>query len=160
MKNILSIIVNNSYGVLSHVAGLFARRGYNIDSLSVGETDSADKSVITLVANENEEVVLQIKKQLYKLIDVISVDHIPQQNSIQRELILVSINLLKQNRSQVVNLVQAYQAQILEMNINNVIILLNGSPTTISSFITIMKEFGIVKIARTGTIALSQLSSS
>ena len=159
MRSILSVLVNNSSGVLSHVAGLFARRGYNIDSLSVAETQDPSKSIITLVVNEEQNMLKQIKKQLYKLIDVIQIDDLSGENSFKRELVLLTVKATKNNRNQISGLVDAFQAKIVDMTKNAMMIELNGSQRTVSAFLKLLTDFGVLSVARTGTIALQYPSA-
>ncbi len=159
MRSILSVLVNNSSGVLSHVAGLFARRGYNIDSLSVAETQDSSKSIITLVVNEEQNMLKQIKKQLYKLIDVIQIDDLSGENSFKRELVLLTVKATKNNRNQISGLVDAFQAKIVDMTKNAMMIELNGSQRTVSAFLKLLTDFGVLSVARTGTIALQYPSA-
>ena len=155
MKSVLSVLVNNSSGVLSHVSGLFTRRGYNIDSLSVGATQDVLKSVITLVVDEDEKMVNQIIKQLYKLVDVIQIDNLTHEESLKRELVLVKVTVNRKNRTELLSLVEAFKAVIVDMNQTSAMLELSGYPRKIEAFIQGMSEFGITEVARTGTIALA-----
>ena len=155
MKHILSITVNNSSGVLSHVAGLFTRRGYNIDSLSVGETQDSTKSVITLVVNEETHVLEQMKKQVSKLIDVIEIDDLTGETSLERELILLVVLANDQNRTEIASLVDSFQGKILDVSNKTMMVEFDGTPRSVSSFIKLFRKYDIQKIARTGTIALA-----
>ena len=155
MKSVLSVLVNNSSGVLSHVSGLFTRRGYNIDSLSVGATQDVLKSVITLVVDEDEKMVKQIIKQLYKLVDVIQIDNLTHEESLKRELVLVKVTVNRKNRTELLSLVEAFKAVIVDMNQTSAMLELSGYPRKIEAFIQGMSEFGITEVARTGTIALA-----
>ncbi|RME89111.1 MAG: acetolactate synthase small subunit [Candidatus Hydrogenedentota bacterium] len=154
MKHILSVTVNNSFGVLSHVAGLFTRRGYNIDSLSVGETQDPTKSVITLVVNEDPKKMGQVIKQLYKLTDVIDVKNLTGEESLKRELILVTVNCPRDKRHEILNLVDVFRAQIVDMAPDAILIEMIGIPRRVSTFLHALAEYGIKNIARTGSIAL------
>lgn len=154
MKHILSVQVNNNFGVLSHVASLFTRRGYNIDSLSVGETENPERSVITLVVNEQPEMIQQVEKQLYKLTDVISVENLTGEDSLKRELILITVRCTRETRSDILNLTDVFQASIVDMTPERILIEMSGIPRRVSTFMQAIAEYGIVHIARTGTIAL------
>ncbi len=155
MKHILSITVNNSSGVLSHVAGLFTRRAYNIDSLSVGETQDSTKSVITLVVDEDIHVLEQVKKQVLKLIDVIKIDDLTGETSLKRELILLVVLANEQNRMEITSLVDSFQGKILDISDEAMMVELNGTPRSVSSFIKLFSKYGIQEVARTGAIALA-----
>ncbi len=154
MKHTLSVMVNNSSGVLSHVSSLFTRRGYNIDSLSVAETENPARSVITLVVNENDRMVAQIVKQLYKLMDVISIEDLTQTPALERELILMTVQSNRKNREELLSLVDVFKATVVDMTEAEIMIELSGNPRRINSFIKAFREYGIVRMARTGAIAL------
>ena len=154
LKHILSISVNNSSGVLSHVAGLFTRRGYNIDSLSVGESDDPKVSVITMVVNEESKVLHQVKKQLLKLVDVIGIVDLTGENSIKRELILLTVCINPKNRNEISNLVDAFQGRVLDITDDSMMIELYGTPRQVTSFLKTFSEYGVKALSRTGTIAL------
>lgn len=155
MKHVLSVLVNNSAGVLSHVSGLFTRRGYNIDSLSVGETEDPTRSVITIVVNEEEKMVRQIEKQLYKLMNVLRIEDLTYIESAKRELILLTVKSTKEDRNDILTLIEVFQAKVVDMTKDRVMIEMSGTPRSVASFLEAFKEIGIEKIARTGTIALS-----
>jgi acetolactate synthase I/III small subunit len=154
MKHILSVTVNNSAGVLSHVSGLFTRRGYNIDSLSVGETEDSKLSIITLVVNEEEDRIKQIEKQFLKLIDVIEIQNLTGEQSLKRELLLANIKFEPERRQNLVTLIQAFQGTITDMTQETLMLELVASPRRINSFLSSLKEFDFVGMSRTGTVAL------
>ncbi len=158
-KSVLSVRVRNNAGVLSHVSGLFTRRGYNIDSLSVGVTENPEVSVITLVVSEAPAMVLQIEKQLKKLVDVLDIVDLTGEHSVKREVALVTISVNKSNRHEVITLIDVYEAHVIDMTDSEVIVELLATPRRISSFIAVFADFGIKEIARTGTIALPYPSS-
>ena len=155
MKQVLSVVVNNSAGVLSHVSGLFTRRGYNITSLSVGETENKEKSVITLVVDEDDKMVSQIQKQLHKLADVISIDNLTNKDSLKRELLLITIKTNRKKRTEILSLIDVFKATIVDMTDELIMVEMVGLPRRITAFLGVMSEFGITGVARTGTIALS-----
>lgn len=154
MRHILSVTVNNSAGVLSHVSGLFTRRGYNIDSLSVGETENPRLSVITLVVNEEPERIYQIEKQFLKLVDVIDVKNLSGEQSLKRELLLANIGFSVEKRQNLITLIQAFQGTITDMTHDSLMLELVASPRRINSFLAALKEFSILSMSRTGTVAL------
>ncbi|MDH4261460.1 MAG: acetolactate synthase small subunit [Spirochaetia bacterium] len=159
MKHILSVLVNNSSGVLSHVASLFTRRGYNIESLCVAETHQNERSIITLVVDEDDKMVSQIERQLYKLVDVIKIEDLTDHPSIERELVLATIQLERSKREEILSLVDVFQARIVDMSGMAIMIELIAEPRKIRSFIKIIAEYGIIKIARSGSIALPCFSA-
>lgn len=154
MKTVLSVLVRNSAGVLSHVSGLFTRRGYNIDSLSVGETEDPTRSIITLVVSEDEQMVRQIEKQLYKLVDVLEIRELTGEDALKRELVLVTVKSNRTNRHELLTLIDVYKARVVDMNDHEIMIELVANPRRVSSFLSSFTEYGIVEMARTGTIAL------
>jgi len=154
LKHLLSVLVRNHYGVLSHVSGLFTRRGYNIDSLSVGETDNPEYSIITMVVNEEPKMVRQIEKQLYKLVDVIKIEDLTQKESLQRELVVLTVETNRANRQEILALVEVFKGIIVDMTDSAVMIEMSSNPRRIETFIKVFSEYNIMQIARTGTIAL------
>ena len=153
-KHTLSVLVKNNSGVLSHVASLFTRRGYNIDSLSVAETANPSESVITIVVHEDEQMVAQIERQLYKLMDVVSIDDLTYVASRKRELVLAVIRADRKHRQEILSLVKVFQASIVDMTEDRIMVEISGSPRRITTFINAFKEYGIERMARTGLTAL------
>ena len=119
MKHVISVIVHNKPGVLSRVSGLFSRRGYNIESLAVGETDNPELSRITIAVSGDESILEQIQKQLYKLIDVIKVIDLPKDSSVRRELVLVKVNTEKVNRAEIIQVADIFRGKIVDVGENN-----------------------------------------
>ena len=154
MRTVLSVLVRNSAGVLSHVSGLFTRRGYNIDSLSVGETEDATKSIITLVVSEEEEMVRQIEKQLYKLVDVLEIRELTGEDALKRELVLLTVKSSRETRHELLTLINVSKARVVDMSESEIMIEMVANPRRISGFLRAFSEFGIIEMARTGTIAL------
>ncbi|NCN08810.1 MAG: acetolactate synthase small subunit [Leptospira sp.] len=154
MKHTLSILVNNNPGVMSHVSGLFTRRSYNIDSIAVGVTSDVDVSSMTIVVRGDEAMLAQVKKQLMKLPDVLSVEDLAYEESINRELVLISISLDDTTRVEVISICEVFKAKIAELNLDSILVEFSGNTRQVSSFIEIMKKYGILEIARTGQIAL------
>ncbi len=154
MRHVLSVLVNNSAGVLSHVSGLFTRRSYNIDSLSVGETADPGKSIITLVVSEDEAMVRQIEKQLYKLVDVLEIRDLTGEDALKRELVLVTVKAEPARRSEILTLIDVFKATVVDMTESEIMIELVANPRRVTSFIQVFSEFTILEMARTGTIAL------
>lgn len=152
----LAILVNNQPGVLMRVVSLFSRRGYNIDSLSVGETESEAVSRITIVISGDRPVVEQIKKQVGKLIDVKRVYEMTLTRSLQRELVMVKVSTKNENRSEVVELAQIFKAKIIDVTSSTVSLEMTGTLDKIQSFMDLMMPYGIVEMARTGITALER----
>lgn len=153
-KSVLSVRVRNNAGVLSHVSGLFTRRGYNIDSLSVGVTENPEVSVITLVVSEEQAMVRQIEKQLKKLIDVIEIADLTGEDSLKRELAVVTVRVTRETRHEILTLVDVFEGRVVDITDSEIMVEVVAPPRRVSSFIKVFSEYGIAEIARTGTIAL------
>lgn len=157
---VLSILVDNSAGVLSRVAGLFSRRGYNIDSLTVGVTNDPAYSRMTVVASGSEEVLEQIRKQLAKLVDVREIVELPDGASVQRELILVQVEANMEQRQAVIAIADIYRAKIVDVSANSIMLELTGSQDKIRAFLELMEGFKITELARTGVTGLARGAAS
>ncbi|MGE8722130.1 acetolactate synthase small subunit [Leptospira terpstrae] len=155
MKHTLSILVNNHPGVMSHVSGLFTRRGYNIDSIAVGVTDNAEVSSMTIVLNGDDFVVGQVKNQLLKLPDVLRVQDMAYASSVQRELVLISFSITEGNRSEALTICNGFDVKILEMTEDSLLIEFSGNSRQVTNIISVLKPFGIREISRTGQIAIA-----
>lgn len=153
-RHVLSILVDNHAGVLSRVAGLFTRRGYNIDSLSVGETENAKLSRITVVVICDEDAIDQIIKQVEKLIDVRRVVDMTTRRSVFRELSLIKVSCTDRNRGEIVSIVDIFRANIIDVATESMTIEMTGNEEKIESFIMLMEPFGIKEVVRTGLTAL------
>ncbi len=152
----LAILVNNQPGVLMRVVSLFSRRGYNIDSLSVGETENLLFSRITIVITGDREIVEQIKKQVSKLIDVKRVYEMTPSRSIQRELVMVKVSTTASTRTEIVELGQIFKAKIIDVTASTVTLEMTGSLDKIQSFYDLLSPYGIVEMSRTGITALER----
>ncbi|MHC1692746.1 MAG: acetolactate synthase small subunit [Sphaerochaetaceae bacterium] len=156
----LGILVNNHPGVLSRVVGLFSRRGYNIDSLSVGETENPAISRITCVVTGDRQIVEQIEKQVAKLVDVINVIEMSLQGSLQCELILVKMCIDVQTRAAVVELSEIFKAKIVDVTESTLTLQLTGNLDKIDSFLRLAKPYGISELVRTGMTAMERGSQA
>ena len=156
MKGIFSVLVENKDGVLSSIAGLFARRGYNIDSLAVGETDDRSVSSMTIVSTGDQRTIDQIEKQLNKKVDVIKVRRLDEARSISLEMMLVKVSCTASNRSSLIELCQITGAKIMKVSPKFLLLEYNAEPEGVEDFIELIKSYGILDIQRTGTIALSK----
>lgn len=152
----LSILVDNSAGVLSRVAGLFSRRGYNIDSLTVGETNDSGCSRMTVVASGSEDVLDQIKKQLAKLEDVREITELPVGASVLRELVLVQVEASVEQRQSVIAIADIYRAKIVDVSEHSIMLELTGNQEKIKAFLELMEGFKITELARTGITGLAR----
>lgn len=155
-KHVLSVLVENHSGVLSRVSGLFSRRGYNIDSLSVGETEDPRISRMTIVADADEYTLEQIKKQLNKLIDVIKIIELKEDNAIYRELALIKIAATKENRAEIIEIANIFRAHIVDVANESIVIEATGDQGKISALSNMLVPYGIKEVIRTGLTALER----
>lgn len=155
-QHTISVLVENNAGVLARIAGLFSGRGYNIDSLTVSPTDDSGISKMTIVTTGSDAILEQIEKQLSKLIEVIKVTDLTGSKFIERELVLIKLNAIPENRSEIIQIVEVFKGKIVNVHINEITIELSGSCAKIEAFINLMESFGIIEIARTGRVAISR----
>lgn len=155
MKHVLSILVRNRPGVMSHVSGLFTRRGFNIHSIAVGVTDDPEISIMTIVLIGSDDTVLQFQGQLLKLADVLEVKQLAYGESLVRELLLIRVRATPANRVQIFNIVEVFQGTVAEISEDSILIEVHGSNRQVSSIVRMFAEFGILEMARTGQIALA-----
>ncbi|MBV6493329.1 MAG: Acetolactate synthase small subunit [Turneriella sp.] len=155
MKHVLSVKVNNTAGVLSHVTGLFTRRSYNIDSLCVGATHDPNYSVITLVIDADDAMISQIKKQLFKLIDVIDIQNLTGENSVKRELLLICIEIKKSERAELLMLSRLFETTVIEMSDSQILLQMVAEPRRVTHFLEAIQPFKVLHMARTGVVALN-----
>jgi len=156
----LSVLVENKAGVLARVSGLFARRGYNIYSLAVAPTDDEAFSRITIVYDANSATVEQVVKQLFKLINVIRIDELDPATSVERELLMATVRVDADSRSQLIELVQIFEGKIIDVGQAAVTVMLAGRPNKLDDFAELAKPYGLNSIQRTGAIAMPQLDRS
>ncbi|MDD5005154.1 MAG: acetolactate synthase small subunit [Candidatus Omnitrophica bacterium] len=155
MRHTISVLVENKFGVLARIAGLFSARGFNIDSLAVGETQDPAVSCMTIVVNaEDERILEQIKKQLHKLIDIITVIDLTKKEFFERELVLVKVSLDKSNKANLEKIAHKFNAEILHSDKESAIIEAALEEKNIEEFLSVLKEFGIKQLVRTGKIAI------
>ncbi|MCC7077749.1 MAG: acetolactate synthase small subunit [Acidimicrobiia bacterium] len=152
----LSVLVENQPGVLARVAGLIARRGYNIESLAVGPTDDPGFSRMTLVVDQTQTHVEQIVKQLYKLINVIKIIELDPTDSIERELLLVRVACTAETRFQVLELAEIFEAKVADVGAESVALELSGPPSRLNDLLELVEQHGIKEVARTGRIGLER----
>lgn len=160
MKRLYSVLVENRVGVLAKVAGLFARRCFNIDSLAVGETDDPDVSCITIVSSGEERTLEQIEKQLNKKIDVIKIKTFSEEESISRELMLIKVKYNKSNRREIMEICEILDAKIVDMSKNLMMLQICDTPEKTELLIQMLASISVVEVARTGTLALQKCSLS
>lgn len=155
-RYVLSVLVENHAGVLSRVSGLFSRRGYNIDSLTVGETFNPEQSRMTIVVRGDEYILEQIEKQLSKLVEVISIKHCDLSETVVREMALIKVNASAMNRVGVIETANIFRAHIVDVGIDSVIVEVTGSEDKIASLIRLLEPFGILELVRTGLTAMTR----
>ncbi len=155
-KMVLSILVDNTAGVLNRVAGLFSRRGYNIDSLTVGETEDASYSRMTVVVTGDDEILEQITKQINKLVDVKEIIELKDGESVCRELILVKVAATAEQRQQIIAVADIFRAKIVDVAPESLMIELTGNQAKLDAFIGLLNGFDIQELVRTGITGLTR----
>ncbi|MFC1676014.1 acetolactate synthase small subunit [Planctomycetota bacterium] len=154
MKHIISALVENKPGVLAHVAGMFAARAFNIDSLVVGRTDDPDLSRMTIVVIGDDRVVEQVRKQLAKIVPVVKVQDFVGQPVVARDLMLISISAPPEKRPEILSLIEMFKGKVVDIGQKFVMVEISGPEEKIEAFINICKPYGVKSVARTGTIAM------
>lgn len=155
-KRVLSLLVDNTSGVLSRVAGLFSRRGYNIDSLTVGGTADPRYSRMTVVARGDEQILDQIVKQLAKLIDVVDIKVLEEESSVNRELVLVKVRADAADRQSIIAIANVFRGNIIDVGKDSLIIELTGQQSKLEAFVELLRGYEILELARTGITGLSR----
>ena len=154
MRHTLAVLVENQPGVLTRVAGLFSRRGYNIESLAVGQTHDPEISRMTIVVDGDDHVIEQVVKQLEKLVDVIDVRDISEAEHVDRELVLIKVKAEPKVRGEIMQIVDIFRARIVDIGHNSLIIECTGDEGKIRAIEKSLKPFGILELVRTGKIAM------
>lgn len=160
MKHIISALVENKPGVLAHVAGMFAARAFNIDSLVVGRTEDPALSRMTIVVVGDDRVVEQVRKQLAKIIPVVKVQDFVGQPAVARDLMLVSISAPPEKRPEIMSMVEMFRGKVVDIGPKLLMIEVSGPESKIEAFINVCKPYGIKSVARTGTIAMARQSKT
>lgn len=155
-RHILSVLVNNHMGVLSRVSGLFSRRGYSIESPSVGLTENKGISRMTIVVECEDDIFSQIKNQLSKLMDVITICEFGDSQSVKRELALIKIDAENEKRTQIMEIVNIFRAHVIDVTNNSMILEVTGDQGKVSAMISMLDEFGIKEVIRTGITAIAR----
>ena len=156
MQHTLSVLVENKPGVLVRVAGLFSRRGFNIDSLAVGVTEDPDTSRITVVVNVEEHSLEQVYKQLNKLINVIKVIDLPEENSVHRELVMIKVKADSKTRAEIIEIIDIFRGKIVDVGKGTLSIEVTGTGSKLEALQELLKPYGIVELVRTGVVALAR----
>ena len=160
MKHIISALVENRPGVLAHVAGMFAARAFNIDSLVVGRTEDPDLSRMTIVVVGDDRVVEQVRKQLGRIIPVVKVQDFVGQPVVARDLMLIAISAPPEKRPEILSLIEMFKGKVVDIGLKFVMVEVSGPEEKIEAFINMCKPYGIKNVARTGTIAMSRYAKT
>jgi len=156
MRHTISVLVENKFGVLARISGLFSGRGFNIDSLSVGETDDPSISRITIVVHGDDVILEQIMKQLHRLIDVIKVSELTPGKYIDRELALIKVDADSKTRPEVIQIVDVFRGSILDVSLTSLTIEVTGTEEKVQGMIDVLRDFRIREVVRSGKIAISR----
>ncbi len=160
MKHVISAIVQNEPGVLAHVAGMFAARGYNIDSLVVGRTEEVNLSRMTIVVIGDDQILEQVRKQLEKLITTVRVRDFKDTDYVERDLLLLRIHVLAEKRPEVLAIVDLFRGRVVDVSRSSVMVELAGPEAKLEAFIDLVRPYGIRELARTGVIAMQRGKTS
>ena len=154
MRHVLSALVQNQPGVLAHISGMLASRGFNIDSLAVGETEVANLSRMTFVVHGDDAELEQVRKQLHKVVTVVKVHDISSENYVERDLMLIKVKATPQQRVEISPLIEMFRGRVVDISSEDLMVEIAGQESKIEAFIDLMRPYGIVELARTGRIAL------
>ena len=154
MKHLISALVQNETGVLAHISGLFAGRGFNIDSLTVGETENPAVSRMTIVAEGDEQILEQIVKQLRKVITVLKVTDFSGKDYVERDLMLIKVNTPPGRRGEIIELVTLFRGRVVDVSASEMVVELSGPEQKIEAFIALVRPYGIKETCRTGRVAM------
>jgi len=156
MKHVIMALVQNQPGVLAHVAGMFAARGFNIDSLVVGRTEDPDLSRMTIVVVGDDKVLEQVRKQLGKLVPVVKIRDFETVDYVERDLMLLRVHVTPEKRPEVVDLVNLFRGRVVDVSRNSIMVEMSGAERKIEAFIELLRPYGIRELARTGVIAMAR----
>ena len=154
MRHTISVLVENTFGVLTRVAGMFSGRGYNIDSLNVAPTHDPEKSRMTIVTRGDDATVEQIVRQLYNLVNVLEITDFREHEYIDRELVMVRVKATAKNRSEVMQITDIFRAKIVDVQSKTMTIEVTGNESKVNKFVALMDNFGVLDLTRTGKVAL------
>lgn len=156
MKHVISVLVENKVGVLSRITGLFSARGFNIESLAVGETENIAISRMTIVVSGDESILEQVRKQLGKVIDTIKVIDFTGTDYVERDLMLIKVSALPGRRSEIVELVDVFRGKIIDVGQKDLTIEISGPEERLEAILNLLRPYGIKEVARTGRIAMNR----
>jgi acetolactate synthase-1/3 small subunit len=154
MRHILSALVQNQPGVLAHIAGMLASRGFNIDSLAVGETEHHDLARMTFVVHGDDNTLDQVRKQLDKIVTVVRVDDVSSENFVERDLMLIKVSCNATQRAELFLITESFRGRVVDIQLDNVMLEIAGTEGKVEAFIELVRPYGILELARTGRIAL------
>jgi len=154
VRHIITAIVENKSGVLAHIAGLFSGRGYNIDSLAVGETENPNLSRMTIVTHGDDAIIDQIRKQLEKVIDIVKVQDITHEDHVERDLLLVKVNAPPGKRGEIIEVVDIFRGKIVDVGAQEMVVEIAGTEDKVEAMIDLLRPYGIKELVRSGSIAL------
>jgi acetolactate synthase-1/3 small subunit len=160
MRHTLSVLVENRFGVLARVAGMFSGRGFNIDTLNVAPTLDPSMSRMTIVVRGDDKILDQVTKQTEKLVDVIKVEDFHDGEFVDRELVLMRVDVTPQTRAEVLQICDVFRAKIIDVRLDKLVIEITGTEGKMTKFISLMQHFGISEITRTGKVALSRTADA
>lgn len=160
MRHTLSVLVENRFGVLTRVAGMFSGRGFNIDTLNVAPTLDPSMSRMTIVVRGDDKILDQVTKQTEKLVDVIKVEDFHDGEFVDRELVLMRVDVTPQTRAEVLQICDVFRAKIIDVRLDKLVIEITGTEGKMAKFISLMQHFGISEITRTGKVALSRTADA
>ena len=156
MKHVISVLVENKVGVLSRITGLFSGRGFNIESLAVGETENVDISRMTIVVSGDDSILEQVRKQLGKVVDTIKVTDYTGTDYVERNLILIKVSALPGKRNEIIELVDVFRGKVIDVGQKDMIVEISGPEDRLEAVINLLRPFGIKEVARTGRIAMNR----
>ena len=156
MKHVISVLVENKVGVLSRITGLFSGRGFNIESLAVGETENVDISRMTIVVSGDDSILEQVRKQLGKVVDTIKVTDYTGTDYVERNLILIKVSALPGKRNEIIDLVDVFRGKIIDVGQKDIIVEISGPEDRLEAVLNLLRPFGIKEVARTGRIAMNR----
>ena len=156
MRHVISALVMNEPGVLANVAGMFAARGFNIDSLVVGRTEKPELSRMTIVVTGDDNTLDQVRKQLAKLVPIVEVHDFKNQAYIERDLVLISVTVGPEKRGEVIEIVNLFRGKVVDVAEQSIIVELGGTESKLESFVELIRPYGIKELARTGVIAVAR----
>ncbi|MCG8376671.1 MAG: acetolactate synthase small subunit [Chlorobiales bacterium] len=156
MKHIISVLVENKFGTLNRVAAMFSARGFNLESISIGETEDNEISRMTIVTRGDDSIISQILKQLNRLVDTLKVVDVTHKPHVSRELLLMTLKLGKQTQQEIFELIDVFKAKVVDIKQKSITIEVVGSPDKINTTIDMFRPLGIREIARSGTVAMTR----